>query len=168
MMTKNTYSKPIDEKYITGIKYDSPTHRKFFSEKYKAFVDLTHAIDYSCNIGTPIKAMLNGEVVYIVDGLTKNYDKFKPEPTEEQLPEDERLGNFIWLKHKNNEFSEYAHLNCKGIIVKAGQEVKTGQVLGYSGHTGWSIKPHLHFLVFRFLKPMPAKDRESLEIKWKK
>ncbi len=48
-----------------------------------------------------------------------------------------------------------------------GQTVKTGDLLGYSGYTGQSILPHLHFMVFRYIdpvnKPQPIGDFESLE-----
>ena len=40
----------------------------------------------------------------------------------------------------------YAHLSI--ISVLPGQNVTTGQLLGYSGNTGYSTGPHLHFTVY--------------------
>jgi murein DD-endopeptidase MepM/ murein hydrolase activator NlpD len=77
-------------------------------------------------------------------------------------------GNYVLLKHFNSEFSIYSHLRPKEVLVSKGQFVEKVDIIGYSGNTGWSIKPHLHFMVFKFLKPKPAKDLESLEIRWKK
>ena len=80
----------------------------------------------------------------------------------------EQDGNFVVLRHANREFSIYSHLKPNEINVKEGETVNVGKVLDYIGHTGWSIVPHLHFMVFRFLKSKPARDLESLEPRWKK
>lgn len=128
--------------------------------------DLTHAVDFLCDEGTPIKAASDGEVVAMVDDVKENYSGWEL-PSEDVMPEEKQDGNYVVIKHANNEFSIYSHLRYKGVLVKRGQNVKAGEILGYSGNTGWSIVPHLHFMVFRFIKPEPAKDLESLEIKWK-
>lgn len=52
-------------------------------------------------------------------------------------------GNAVVIKHANGQFSQYAHLSKVG--VKAGQVVKTGQRIAFSGNTGNSSGPHLHF-----------------------
>jgi murein DD-endopeptidase MepM/ murein hydrolase activator NlpD len=114
----------------------------------------------------PIKAALKGEVIVVVSKLTKNYNGREP-PSRDVLPVEEQDGNYVVLKHSNNEFSIYSHLRCGEVFVTKGQQVKTGDVLGNSGNTGWSLGPHLHFMVFKFLKPMPSKDMESLKIRWK-
>ncbi|WP_193241690.1 M23 family metallopeptidase [Streptomyces phaeolivaceus] len=52
-------------------------------------------------------------------------------------------GNAVVIKHGNGTFSQYAHLSK--VNVKAGQVVKTGQRIAFSGNTGNSSGPHLHF-----------------------
>jgi murein DD-endopeptidase MepM/ murein hydrolase activator NlpD len=50
------------------------------------------------------------------------------------------------VKHSNGLSTLYAHLSLQS--VKVGDEVDTGQLLGYSGNTGYSTGPHLHFGVY--------------------
>ncbi|WP_200304528.1 M23 family metallopeptidase [Streptomyces adelaidensis] len=52
-------------------------------------------------------------------------------------------GNAVVVKHGNGTFSQYAHLSK--VSVKVGQVVKTGQRIAFSGNTGNSSGPHLHF-----------------------
>lgn len=52
-------------------------------------------------------------------------------------------GNAVVIKHGNGTFSQYAHLSK--VSVKVGQVVKTGQRIAFSGNTGNSSGPHLHF-----------------------
>ncbi len=59
-------------------------------------------------------------------------------------------GIYIIIDHGVNENGQsvstlYGH--CSNIVVKVGQEVKRGQVIGQVGSTGWSTGPHLHFEV---------------------
>jgi len=164
--TQNVYSYPIEKGQIQKIlTKESPAHRKY-SDKNGTTYDLTHAVDFLCKEGTPVKAALDGTVIKIINNLTKNYNKYEP-PEEDILSIAEQDGNYVLIKHSNNEFSICSHLRTGSILVKSGQNIKTGEIIGYSGNTGWTIKPHLHFMVFRFLKPEPAKDLESLGIRWK-
>ncbi len=52
-------------------------------------------------------------------------------------------GNLVIVEHDNGWRSYYAHLS--EIVVKAGQEVRQGELLGGAGSTGYSTGPHLHF-----------------------
>lgn len=55
-------------------------------------------------------------------------------------------GNYVIVDHNNGFFSLYAHLNA--YIVRVGQTVARGQVIGYMGHTGWATGTHLHFSIY--------------------
>jgi murein DD-endopeptidase MepM/ murein hydrolase activator NlpD len=58
--------------------------------------------------------------------------------------------NFVVIMHKDSSFAGYWHLNYGGVIVKVGDIVSQGQKIGFSGHTGISAFPHLHFMVYEF------------------
>ena len=57
--------------------------------------------------------------------------------------ETESYGKAIILTHDNGLRTVYAHLNQ--IAVEYGQNIHQGQIIGYSGNTGASTAPHLHF-----------------------
>ncbi|UCG95847.1 MAG: M23 family metallopeptidase, partial [archaeon] len=166
--TKNVYSYPIEERYIQKVvTKESPAHRVYKTAKGVTF-DLTNAFDFLCNIGTPVKVAFKGKVFDVRDDLKESYNGFKF-PSEDVMPEEKQDGNFVVIRHMGDEFSIYSHLGYKQISLEKGQMVKTGDILGYSGETGWSIKPHLHFMVFNFIKGRnPSEGLKSLQINWKK
>ncbi len=97
-----------------------------------------HAIDFGMPIGTPVCAARDGTVVAIrqdsdIGGGDKKY---------------ETAANYVIVKHADDTFAEYYHLKKNGVAVSLGQKVNTGDTLGYSGSTGFSSGPHLHFAVF--------------------
>lgn len=53
------------------------------------------------------------------------------------------FGNVVFVKHRNNHTTVYAHLSRIG--VQRGQSISQGQTLGAVGSTGWATGPHLHF-----------------------
>ena len=55
------------------------------------------------------------------------------------------LGNHITINHGFGYETIYAHL--ERFNVKAGQQVKRGDVIGFVGSTGMSLAPHLHYEV---------------------
>lgn len=53
------------------------------------------------------------------------------------------FGNVVFIKHRNQHVTVYAHLSR--IDVRQGESVEQGQTLGAVGATGWATGPHLHF-----------------------
>ncbi|MBE7437351.1 MAG: M23 family metallopeptidase [Spirochaetales bacterium] len=55
--------------------------------------------------------------------------------------------NYVRVLHDDGTVGIYLHLKPGGALVEVGQKVKQGQLLGLSGNTGYSSRPHLHFAV---------------------
>ena len=54
-------------------------------------------------------------------------------------------GNYVHIKHPNEEYSFYAHFIPHSVTIRKGDKVKQGQVIGKVGNSGNSTSPHLHF-----------------------
>lgn len=57
-------------------------------------------------------------------------------------------GNHIIIMHSDGSQAMYWHLQKDGVLVNKGDSVTTGQLIGYSGNTGYTAFPHLHFQVY--------------------
>jgi murein DD-endopeptidase MepM/ murein hydrolase activator NlpD len=57
-------------------------------------------------------------------------------------------GNHIIIQHNDGSQAMYWHLQKDGVLVNIGDTVQQGQLIGYSGNTGYSAFPHLHFQVY--------------------
>lgn len=55
-------------------------------------------------------------------------------------------GNYVVISHGNGKTTLYGHMSQR--LVKAGDTVKKGQVIGYAGATGVANGPHLHFEIW--------------------
>ena len=82
-------------------------------------------------------APCDAEVVSVVDGI---YDNKPGEFNPIYIP-----GNTVILKTNNSEYLFFAHFKQNSIVVKQGQKVKKGEILGLCGNSGNSSEPHLHF-----------------------
>lgn len=91
-----------------------------------------NGIDFRAPIGTRVFASLSG----VVDGVGDT-DTVCPGAS---------YGKWVLIRHQNGLSTLYAHFSV--INVKAGDSVATGDVIGYSGETGYSTGPHLHFTVY--------------------
>ena len=54
-------------------------------------------------------------------------------------------GNYIIIKHNDNEYSLFAHIMSNSIVVDIGDKVKQGEIIAKCGNSGNSSMPHLHF-----------------------
>lgn len=61
--------------------------------------------------------------------------------------DDPEYGTFVLIQHGDDYQSMYGHLSRS--LVRAGQHVSAGEVIGLSGSTGNSSAPHLHFEIRR-------------------
>ncbi len=127
--TKNIYILPVRKKDIKLIISDPNAHKDF----------LQHALDFLLPEGTQVMAACGGKVVDVKTDSDKGGFG--------RIYLGNKYLNYITIEHKNKEFSQYAHLRFKGACVKKGQKVKAGDAIGYSGNTGYSSAPHLHFHV---------------------
>jgi murein DD-endopeptidase len=65
-------------------------------------------------------------------------------------------GNYVALDLGRQRYAFYEHLMPSSVVVKAGDRVKRGQVIGRLGYTGDSTGPHLHFHVSDGISPLEA------------
>lgn len=54
-------------------------------------------------------------------------------------------GNYVKIKHDNGYYTMYGHIKYNSVIVKNGDKVSKGQIIGYMGNTGHSSGAHVHF-----------------------
>lgn len=87
--------------------------------------------------GKELIAPCDGKIVLVVDGVKDNIPGVL-NPI--YIP-----GNTVIIKTANNEFLFFAHFKQHSIVVKQGQKVKQGQLLGLCGNSGNSSEAHLHF-----------------------
>ena len=94
-------------------------------------------LDIGAPIGTPVHAALTGTVL-----ATGNTDLSYGTSGAQCYS----FGKWVMLQHANGLNTMYAHLSQ--ISVTQGQQVTTGDVIGFSGETGYATGPHLHFGVY--------------------
>jgi murein DD-endopeptidase MepM/ murein hydrolase activator NlpD len=127
--------------YIYDLPYKAGTKYKVvqgyggrFSHLHKA------ALDFEMPVGTAVYAAREG-VIY----------SYKDDSNEGgPLPKYNRKANYIIIQHPDGSFGCYWHLQKNGVVIKYGA-VSKGQLIGYSGRTGFVLLPHLHFSVKRVL-----------------
>ncbi|ADN02798.1 M23 family metallopeptidase [Spirochaeta thermophila] len=101
--------------------YFGPSIHPFYKYWY-----LHKGVDIAYPYAVPILATANGKVV-----------EAKSDPL--------GWGNYVVIRHRYGFYTRYAHLQY--YLVKKGQEVHQGQVIGMMGSTGLSTGRHLHYEV---------------------
>ena len=120
---------PLDNVFITQYFGNTP----FATANSQIYNGKGHTgIDLRASIGTPVRASLSGTVVGVAntDAVRGCYS----------------YGKWIMIKHPGGLSTLYAHLSLQS--VSTGQQVSTGEIIGYSGNTGYSTGPHLHYGVY--------------------
>ena len=123
-----TKSPKIDEVRASAVSWRWPLDRvrmtSGFGDRGSAFHE---GVDLAAAVGTPVFAVDGGKVVFAGSKI-RGY------------------GRMVILKHPNSGLlTVYAHLSRP--LVKRGQAVAKGQKIAFSGQTGRTSGPHLHFEV---------------------
>lgn len=103
-----------------------------------------NGVDFSAPIGTPVRTVGDGVVVY--SGFSSS------------------TGYMVRIAHDSRYTTEYMHLSKIDPSAKKGARVQRGSVIGNVGSTGLSTGPHLHFGLFdkgTYVDPMKAKVIQS-------
>ncbi|MCU7557642.1 peptidoglycan DD-metalloendopeptidase family protein [Macrococcus capreoli] len=98
-------------------------------------------IDLALSEGTPIYSIGNGKVTETIDVFTSGG------ASPFYMGKDNHIT--IMSDENNSIYMTYRHLKFNGIKVKKGDKVKAGELIGYSGNTGFTTGAHLHLEVLR-------------------
>lgn len=161
--TQNTYIMPIKEEWFVfwgGTNQFINYHYVYDDQRYaydliiikdgQSYKDSINKNENYYAFNKEIVAPTDGKVVKVLDGIEDNV----PGEMSPNQPE----GNCVIIEHKNNEYSMLAHLKQNSILVKVGEIVQKGQVIGLCGNSGNSSEAHLHFQVMNSLDYLNGKS----------
>ncbi len=100
-----------------------------------------NGVDLRARVGTKVRTTANGVVV------ARGYDRVR--------------GRYIIIRHPNGYRTHYYHLSGIKRKIRRGVRVVQGEIIGYSGNTGRSTGPHLHYGVQkygRYINPLTLKS----------
>ena len=117
---------PLDTIYVTQLFGKTSSSGRLYASGSHS------GVDFRASVGTPVRAMADG----VIAG-TGNTDI---------VCRGASWGNFVFIKYDNGLASTFGHLSL--IKAKKGQRVSRGDVVAYSGNTGYSTGPHLHVSVY--------------------
>lgn len=117
--------------------------------------DSEYAVDITMPERTPIVAARSGTVIDI-----SNWHLYA---AKDPIYLDK--ANSVTILHDDGTMAEYAHLAAAQSPVFIGKRVNLGDLIGYSGNTGYSSGPHLHFVVAKAtVRPDGVVDKVSIPI----
>ncbi len=98
-----------------------------------------YTVDFDMPVGTHIFAARDGIVARKIEKHSKGcWDSGCG-----------KYANYLIIMHSDGTTGEYYHLDRQGVLVEPGEHVERGQLIAYSGNTGHTTMPHLHFGVYR-------------------
>lgn len=152
-----------DPDYVYGVPFGGTTRRPLiqgFDGEGSHLASMRYSLDFGMPTGTPVLAAREGVVLYLQDG-------FREGGTDPALLE---RANLVVVAHRDGTMASYGHL-APGLEVAVGDTIHEGQLLGWSGRTGFAGRPHLHFHVgVRMLGepgrtiPIQLRDRDGAPI----
>ncbi|WP_052143635.1 M23 family metallopeptidase [Wocania ichthyoenteri] len=156
-----TFGKKLNEDSIKDHLYELPFQKK---KRYKIIQGFngkfTHssaqsryAIDFKMPIGDTVVAARRGYVVQAVSHFKKHGGKRFISKA-----------NQIIIMHDDGTFAYYVHLDKDGTLVKVNDYVEASQPIGISGFTGYTTKPHLHFVVRNYDMAIPIQFKNKKDI----
>jgi murein DD-endopeptidase MepM/ murein hydrolase activator NlpD len=130
---------PLKRPGVLAFPVESPFITQLYGETefaQRAYRTKTHTgVDFRAPLGTPIFAAYDGKIV-AVDNNDQGTSRWKRY----------QYGLHVVIEHDNNLSTLYAHLSKA--TAKKGDIVKQGDLIGYSGNTGYSTAAHLHLTVY--------------------
>jgi len=127
------------KKYLEDVPLLFPTKGKITSQFGARWGSVHRGVDISNSVGTKIYASGNGVVIESKYGYS--------------------YGNYILIQHKDGFKTRYAHLSKR--LVKVGDEIKQGDLIGLMGNTGTSYGSHLHYEIYyydKLINPLNIED----------
>lgn len=130
----------LEGEYIYALPYacnDGQGHTilQGYGGKYSHQGRSRYSLDFMMRSDTPVHAARGGKVQQATE-------KFSVGGTDNKL---RNKANLVRIEHKDATYTEYLHLAHEGVVVAQGDWVVRGQLIAYSGMTGYTSGPHLHF-----------------------
>lgn len=128
-----------DPKLNNHLKEDGtgPKNQTFAIDFIKEHINEGKGLDDYLAFNQEVTAPGDGIISQVIDGSIDN-----------EIGQRDRyviIGNTVVIDHQNGEWSVLCHFKQNSIRVKAGDKVRSGQVLGLCGNTGNSSEPHIHY-----------------------